>query len=80
MINRFEEMGKLGVHPGRGSKRITPVLVNAVKTVVDAQSQTSEFGGSSARAVSRQTGYSYSTIRKVLRNIMNYFPYKIHHT
>lgn len=80
MIKRFEETGKLGVRPGRGRKPVTPVLVDAVKTAVAAQSQISEFGGSSARAVSRETGYSYSTVRKVLRNIMHYFPYKIHHT
>ncbi|GFQ99970.1 DUF4817 domain-containing protein [Trichonephila clavata] len=80
MIKRFEETGKLGVQPGRDRKRITPVLVDAVKTAVDVQSQTSEFGSSSAHAVSRQTDYSYNTVRKVLRNIMHYFPYKIRHT
>ncbi|GFQ87326.1 hypothetical protein TNCT_456911 [Trichonephila clavata] len=80
MIKRFEEMGKLGVQPGRVRKRITPVLVDTVKTAVDAQSQTSEFGSSSAHAVSRQTDCSYNTVRKVLRNIMNYFPYNIRHT
>ncbi|GFQ65973.1 DUF4817 domain-containing protein [Trichonephila clavata] len=77
MIKRFEETGKLGVQPGRDHKRITPVLVDAVKVAIDIQSQTSEFGGSSAHAVFRQTGYSYSTVRKVLRNMIHYFPYKI---
>ncbi len=62
MIKRFENTEKLGVQPGRGRKRVAPVFVESVKTAVDAQSQTSEFGGSSARAVSRQTGYYYSTI------------------
>ncbi|GFX25164.1 hypothetical protein TNCV_2753391 [Trichonephila clavipes] len=51
MIKRFEETGKLGVQSGRGRKRGTPVFVEAIKTVVDVQSQTSEFEGSSARAV-----------------------------
>ncbi len=40
MIKRFEETGKLGVQPGRGRKRVTPILVDAVKTDVDAQSHT----------------------------------------
>ncbi|GFW01704.1 hypothetical protein TNCV_4086191 [Trichonephila clavipes] len=62
MIKRFEETGKLGVQPGRGRKRITPVLVGAVETAVDAQLQASEIGFSSTHAVSRQTSYSYSTI------------------
>lgn len=34
---------------------------------------------SSVRAISRYTRYFYNNIRKVFRNIMNYFPYKIHH-
>ncbi|GFW44439.1 hypothetical protein TNCV_1748681 [Trichonephila clavipes] len=43
MIKRCE-MSKLGVEPGRCRKPITPVLVDAVKTAVEAQPQTSEFG------------------------------------
>ncbi|GFX17502.1 uncharacterized protein TNCV_3411021 [Trichonephila clavipes] len=79
-FKRFEEPGKLGVQPGRGRKRITTVLADAVKTVVDAKLQTSEFRGSITHAVSRLTGYSYSTVRKVLRNLIHYFSYKICHT
>ncbi|GFQ99965.1 hypothetical protein TNCT_31441 [Trichonephila clavata] len=60
MIKRFEEPGKLGVQPGKGRKRVTPVLIDTVKTAADAQ--TSKFGGSSTRAVSRLTGYFYSTV------------------
>ncbi|GFQ71346.1 hypothetical protein TNCT_58951 [Trichonephila clavata] len=68
MIKRFEQTEKLGVQPGRDRKRVTPVLLDDVKTAVDAQSQTSQFGGSSASANSRQTSYSYNTVRKVLRS------------
>ncbi|GFX74167.1 hypothetical protein TNCV_2912001 [Trichonephila clavipes] len=67
VIKRFEETGKLGVQPERGSKRVAPVLVDGVKRAVDAQSQTLEFGCSSARAVSQEIGYLYSTVRKILR-------------
>ncbi|GFQ89869.1 hypothetical protein TNCT_310661 [Trichonephila clavata] len=35
MIKRFEETGKSEVQPGRGRKRITPVLVDNVKAAVD---------------------------------------------
>ncbi|GFW44240.1 hypothetical protein TNCV_1746691 [Trichonephila clavipes] len=47
MIKRFEETRKLEVESGRGCTLITQVLVDA---------QISEFGSSSAHAVSRQTG------------------------
>ncbi|GFS62824.1 hypothetical protein TNCV_3202341 [Trichonephila clavipes] len=46
MIKRFEETGKLGVQTGRGhkhDKHATPVLVDGIKTAVDAH--TLEFGG-----------------------------------
>ncbi|GFT03821.1 DUF4817 domain-containing protein [Trichonephila clavipes] len=62
LIKRFEETGKLGVQPGRGRNCVPPVLVDADKTAADAQSQTSTFEGRSARAVSRRTGCSYSTV------------------
>lgn len=55
MIKRYEETGKLRFQPGRGRKSAIPVQIDAVKTAVGSQSQISEFGNSSARAVSRPT-------------------------
>ncbi|GFQ76574.1 hypothetical protein TNCT_715771 [Trichonephila clavata] len=69
MTNRFEETGILKVQPGRGRKRVTPVRVNVIEKDIDVQSETSEFGNSRVRTVSQETGYSYSTIRKVLRKL-----------
>ncbi|GFQ74408.1 hypothetical protein TNCT_73341 [Trichonephila clavata] len=43
MIKRFDEKEKL-IQVGGCCKRITPVLVDYVKTVVDAHAHTSEFG------------------------------------
>ncbi|GFQ68617.1 hypothetical protein TNCT_657701 [Trichonephila clavata] len=80
MFKRLEETRKLWFPPGLFRKRVTAILVEAVMTVVDVQSQTSEFGGSSARAVSLQIGYSYSTVQKVLRNKIQYFLYMIGYT
>ncbi|GFX91212.1 hypothetical protein TNCV_1246271 [Trichonephila clavipes] len=71
MIRIFEETEKLEVQSGKGRKHITPVLLDAIKTAVDAQSETSQFGSIRACVVSQQTGYSYSTVRKVLRNIIH---------
>ncbi|GFR31128.1 hypothetical protein TNCT_398091 [Trichonephila clavata] len=66
MIKRFKETGKF-VQPGRGRKRVTPVLFDGIKIAVDSRSQALEFGGSSACAVSRETSYSYNSVQKVLR-------------
>ncbi|GFV85495.1 hypothetical protein TNCV_3773191 [Trichonephila clavipes] len=66
MIKRFEETGKLRAQPESFHKHVTPILVDHLKT--------SEFGGSFARAVSRQTDYSYITGRKVLRKYNSLLP------
>ena len=52
MIKRFKRIEKLGIQPGKGHKPVTLVLVHNVRTAVATQSQTSEFGESSACAVS----------------------------
>ncbi|GFQ78096.1 hypothetical protein TNCT_438151 [Trichonephila clavata] len=54
IIKRFEVTGKLEVHILRNRKCVTLVLVDGIKTAVEVLSEISEFGGSSARAASRQ--------------------------
>ncbi|GFU56587.1 hypothetical protein TNCV_1407261 [Trichonephila clavipes] len=79
VIKRFEMRRKVEVKPGRVHKSVTPERVEAVKTDVDAE--TSELVTvARVQSFDRQAIYSYSTVQKILRNIMHYFPYKIHHT
>ncbi|GFV59490.1 hypothetical protein TNCV_2825301 [Trichonephila clavipes] len=44
---RSEETGNFGDQPGKGRKRVTPVLVDAFKTAADVKLHTSDFKGSS---------------------------------
>lgn len=80
VFKKFEYTIKLGIHPGIFYKPLLPVLVDVVKIAVVAQLQISEFRDSNARALSRQTGYSYRTIRNVRKNRIHYFLFKIHNT
>ncbi|GFW84945.1 uncharacterized protein TNCV_682331 [Trichonephila clavipes] len=61
MITRFEKAGHLGVQPGRGRKSTRSDVVEDVATAIDDQSMDNVIGCSSARAVSRHLGVSYST-------------------
>lgn len=79
MISRFEKTGSLCVQRGRGRKPISAEVVSEVATAVVEQSLTNDHGISSARSVSRQLGMSYSTVWKILRKIVKFYPYKISH-
>ncbi|GBN35733.1 hypothetical protein AVEN_251779-1 [Araneus ventricosus] len=76
MIQKFETTGQLGILPGRGRKQIPSSSVEDVNTaVVEARSQ-SPHGSASAPVVSRVLDIPYSTVRKILRQILNFFPTK----
>ncbi|GFT95813.1 uncharacterized protein TNCV_311661 [Trichonephila clavipes] len=65
MIARFEKTGHLGVQPGRGRKSTHSDVVEDVATAIVDPSMDNVIGCSSARAVSRHLGVSYSTVEIV---------------
>ncbi|GFV97241.1 uncharacterized protein TNCV_5046721 [Trichonephila clavipes] len=71
--------GYLGDQPGRGRKSTRSDVVEDVATAIVNQSMDNVIGCSSARAVSRHLGVPYSTAWNVLRKVVHFFPYKIHH-
>ncbi|GFU72063.1 hypothetical protein TNCV_2976481 [Trichonephila clavipes] len=77
MIKRFEEAGKSGVQHGRGCKCFKSVLVDAVKQLLTTVTDIRVWGQLGVCSFSTDTKYSYSSVQKVLRNIMHYFTYKI---
>ncbi|GBL84602.1 hypothetical protein AVEN_191068-1 [Araneus ventricosus] len=77
MIQKFETTEQLGILPGRGRKQIPSSSVEDVNTeVVEAISQ-SPHGSVSVPFVSRVLDMPYSTVRKLLLWILNFYPYKI---
>ncbi|GBN28419.1 hypothetical protein AVEN_191011-1 [Araneus ventricosus] len=75
MIQKFETTGKLGILPSRGRKQIPSSSVeDAVAAVVEASGQSPH---GSVPVVSRVLDMPYSTVRKILRRVLNLFPYKI---
>ena len=76
MVLRFENSGTLQVLPGRGHKPIRNEELHAVATAIEDPTA----GPSSARAISRQLDMPYSTVWKILRKLLKFYPYKISRT
>lgn len=78
MIMKFEATGDFGVQPGRGRKPVANETVADVTTAVVERASTSRYSSASARSVSRELAIPWSTVRKILRSILKWYPYKIH--
>lgn len=77
MIQRFEITGTLARQPGQGRKVTSQQQVEEVATAIVEQEMENVQGTSSARAVSRNTHIPYSTVRKILHQMLLFYPYKI---
>ncbi|GBM24460.1 hypothetical protein AVEN_41105-1 [Araneus ventricosus] len=76
MIDKFEESGSFHVKCGRGRKAITSTSMEDVATALQ-EASSSALGTSSARGISRTLNMPVSTVRKILRNILQCYPFKI---
>ncbi|GBO01184.1 hypothetical protein AVEN_234090-1 [Araneus ventricosus] len=74
IIQEFETTRQLGILPGRGRKQISSSRV--ATAVVEAISQ-SPHGSMIVSVVSCVLDMPHSTVRKILRRILNFYPYKI---
>ncbi|GBO17312.1 hypothetical protein AVEN_2179-1 [Araneus ventricosus] len=70
MIDKFEESGSFDVKCGRGRKAIASPSVEDAATALQEAS-------SSARGISRTLEMPVSTVRKILRNILQCYQFKI---
>src|SRR5215813_6425209 len=77
MILKFEETGSLTVRSGRGRKPVSEEVITDVATAIVERSQGTIGGSSSARGVARELDLNVSTVWKVLRRVLHYYPYKI---
>ena len=77
MIKKFEETGSLTIRAGRGRKPVSEDAITDVATAIVEGSQETIAGTSSARGVARQLDMNYSTVWRVLRRVIGFYPYKI---
>ncbi|GBM40265.1 hypothetical protein AVEN_238044-1 [Araneus ventricosus] len=72
MIQKFETNGQLAILPGRGRKQIPSSSVEDMATAVFEASSQSSHGSVSVPVVYRVLDMPYSTVRKILRWILNF--------
>ncbi|GBL80877.1 hypothetical protein AVEN_26296-1 [Araneus ventricosus] len=77
-IYKFEESGSFDVKCGRGRKAIALTSVEDVATALQ-EASSSALGTCNAREISRTLDMPVSTVRKILRNILQCYPFKITH-
>ncbi|GBM95627.1 hypothetical protein AVEN_256426-1 [Araneus ventricosus] len=78
MIDNFEELGSFDVKYCRGRKAIASTSVVDVATALQ-ETSSSVLGTCSARGISRTLDMPVSTVRKIFRNILQCYPFKITH-
>ncbi|GFS55236.1 hypothetical protein TNCV_2789401 [Trichonephila clavipes] len=75
MITKFEETGELGELPRRGRKTVG---TERVATAVVEKPFSSIYSSANGRSVLRELEISWSTLRKILRYVLKWYPYKIY--
>ena len=80
MIRRFELNGDLGIASGRARRTNAPEIVEENIVAMDENVGRNVRTLSSARVVSQELNIPWSIVRKVLRTIVKWYPYKLHIT
>ncbi|GBL81484.1 hypothetical protein AVEN_143747-1 [Araneus ventricosus] len=78
MIDKFEESGSFEEKCGRERKAIASTSVEDVAASLQ-EASSSTLGTCSAQGISRTLDMPVSTVRKILRNILQCYPFKIMH-
>ena len=74
---KFENTGDLVVTPGRGRRPIPMKVVDELAMAVADHAERAPNSSTSARAVSHELGFPWSTVGKILRCIVHWCPYKV---
>ncbi|KFM77225.1 hypothetical protein X975_20207, partial [Stegodyphus mimosarum] len=77
MVATFEKTGSQKVQSGRGRKPVSQDTIEAVATAIVDRGPDNIAATSSARGVAWNMDMPYSTVWKILRKIINFYPYKI---
>ncbi|GBN51891.1 hypothetical protein AVEN_129635-1 [Araneus ventricosus] len=78
IIYKFEKSGSFGMKCGRGRKAIPSISMEDVATALQ-EASISALGTCTSRGISRALDLPASTVRKILRNILQCYPFKITH-
>ncbi|GFX64853.1 transposable element tc3 transposase [Trichonephila clavipes] len=73
----FEETGSLNVRSGRGKKPVSTEAIEKVALQVEEDKSSNVLASTSVRRVEEALDLSRSTVQKIMRNILRYYPYKL---
>ncbi|GFV60772.1 uncharacterized protein TNCV_1780761 [Trichonephila clavipes] len=77
MVTKFEETGSLNVRSGRGRKSVSAEAIEKVALQVEEDKASNVQASTSARRVAEALDLPRSTVQKIMRNILRYYPYKL---
>ncbi|GFT13985.1 transposable element tc3 transposase [Trichonephila clavipes] len=77
MVTKFEETGSLNVRSGRGRKPISAEAIEKVALQAEEDKASNVPASTSVRLVAEAFDLPRSTVQKIMRNILLYYPYKL---
>ncbi|GFW76285.1 uncharacterized protein TNCV_1580641 [Trichonephila clavipes] len=77
MVTKFEETGLLNLRSGRGRKPVSVEVIEKVALQVEEDKASNVQASTSVRHVAEALYLSRSTVQKIMRNILRYYPYKL---
>ncbi|GFV92923.1 uncharacterized protein TNCV_1693161 [Trichonephila clavipes] len=77
MITKFEEAGSLNVLSGRERKPVSTEAIEKVALQVEEDKASNVQASTSVRRVAEALDLPRSTVQKIMRNILRYYPYKL---
>ena len=77
MIKKFEETGKLDILTVRRLKNVAISSIEDIATAAVDLGNQSSFGNTNVPAIANKIDMPISTVRKVMRQVLRYYPYKI---
>ncbi|GFW16200.1 protocadherin-like wing polarity protein stan [Trichonephila clavipes] len=77
MVTKFEETGSLNVRSGREKKPVSTEAIEKVALQVEEDKSSNVLASTSVRRVAEALDLPRSTVQKIMRNILRYYPYKL---
>ncbi|GFX77054.1 uncharacterized protein TNCV_1072541 [Trichonephila clavipes] len=77
MVTKFEETGSLNVRSGRGKKPVSAEAIEKVALQEEEDKSSNVLARTSVRRVAEALDPPRSTVQKIMRNILRYYPYKL---
>ncbi|GFV45124.1 transposable element tc3 transposase [Trichonephila clavipes] len=74
MVSKFEETGSLNVRSGRGKQPVSTEAIEKVALQVEEDKTSNVLATTSVRRVAEALVLPRSTVQKIMRNILHYYP------